>query len=56
MANGAVKILNFGPEQCFEVAIPKGIRPGDKLVIKDTHLLDPELGVECDIEVTVTER
>ena len=55
MRNGAVKILDFGTGQRFEVVVPTGVCAGDWLLVKGTGLRDQTTGQECDIRIRIEE-
>jgi hypothetical protein len=50
---GTTKIVDFGTGQRFSVPIPAGTAEGKVIRVKGTHLVDPDQGIECEIELTV---
>lgn len=51
--SGCSKVVDFGTGKRYEILIPSGLSPGDKIVVKNTGIVDPAAGIPCDIELTV---
>ncbi len=51
MLTGCNKILDFGTGKKYEVIVPGGLLPGDIIRVKDTGIVDPDTGKNCDIEL-----
>ena len=52
MLRGCSKVVDFGTGTKFELAIPAGLSPGDKIEVRNTGITDPDTGRECSIELT----
>ena len=53
MTFGVSKVVDFGTGKRFRVDLPSGITEGSTVLVKGTGLTDPDLGLGCDIELTV---
>lgn len=52
MLSGCSKVVDFGTGKRYEILIPSGLSPGDKIIVKNTGIVDPDMGGQCDIELT----
>lgn len=52
MLSGCSKVVDFGTGKRYEILIPSGLSPGDKILVKNTGITDPDVGGQCDIELT----
>ena len=50
---GATKVLDFGTGTKFSVRIPGGVRSGSRIRVRNTGIIDPASGLECEIELTI---
>lgn len=53
LIEGCTKIVDFGTGQRFAISIPAGLSGGDRIIVSDTGITDPETGEMCDFELTV---
>ena len=51
MLRGCSKVVDFGTGAKFELNIPAGLSPGDRIAVKNTGISDPDTGKECNIEL-----
>lgn len=52
MLRGGTKVVDFGTGRKFEITIPAGISPGEVIKVINTGIIDPDTGMECEIELT----
>lgn len=52
MLRGCSKVVDFGTGKRYELIIPAGLSPGDKIIVDNTGITDPESGALCDFELT----
>ena len=52
MLCGCSKVVDFGTGKRFEIIIPPGLTPGDRIMVENTGITDKESGRECDFELT----
>lgn len=52
MLRGCSKVVDFGTGKRYELVIPSGLSPGDRIIVDNTGITDPETGTLCDFELT----
>lgn len=53
MLRGCSKVVDFGTGKRYEISIPAGLSPGDKVIVNNTGIVDPATSAPCKIELTL---
>lgn len=53
LLRGCTKVVDFGTGDRYELNIPAGLSPGNRIIVKDTGIKDPDTGDECEFDLTI---
>ncbi|MBR3200940.1 MAG: zinc-ribbon domain-containing protein [Mogibacterium sp.] len=53
MLRGCRKVVDFGTGKRYEINIPAGLSPGDKVIVRNTGITDDTTAEACNIELTL---
>lgn len=53
LLRGCSKVVDFGTGTRYELEIPSGLSPGDRILVEDTGIIDNDTGMGCEIELTL---